>query len=138
MKKIIERKKEWIIFDAKDKILGRLACNIVEILIGKNNPEYSFNKDSGDYVIVINVSKILLTGNKLKQKIYYKHSEYPGNMKAIPLKNMMEKHPTFILKNAIKGMLPKNKLQQVFLKKLKLYPNDAHPHIAQKPTFIKN
>ena len=135
--KITNINKKWILFDATNKILGRLACNITEVLIGKNNPHYTYNNDSGDYVIVINTDKIILTGKKWEKKKYYKHSEYPGNIKITPI-NIFKKNTEFILRHAIKGMLPKNKLQKIYLKKLKLYSNNIHPHQGQNPIFIKN
>lgn len=129
--------KSWIILDAKNEILGRLACKISNILRGKNKISYSPNIDNGDYVIVINAKKIKTTGQKLKKKLYYRHSGYVGKLKSITLETMLEKHPTFIIKTAVKGMLPKNKLNKVFLKKLKIYPYEDHPHCAQKPKTIE-
>ncbi|HFL8824216.1 MAG TPA: 50S ribosomal protein L13 [Candidatus Azoamicus sp. OHIO1] len=139
MKKI--EKKEtatWIILDAENEILGRLACKISTILRGKNKITYAPNKDTGDYVIVINAKKIKTTGNKLKNKTYYRHSGYPGHLKSVTLETMLNKHPGFVLKNAVKGMLPKNKLSDIFLKKLKIYPDNIHPHSAQKPKILEN
>ncbi len=130
-------KDKWLIFNAENKILGRFASKIVTYLIGKNNPYYTQNKVMGNQIIIINSKKIKVTGEKIINKIYYKHSGYPGGIKSINLKTMFKKNPNFILKNAIRGMLPKNKLQKIFLKRLRIYPGLTHPHIAQKPISIK-
>ncbi len=121
----------WLIFNAENKTLGRFASKIAVILMGKNKINYAPNKVIGDKIIIINSKKIKISGNKTENKMYYKHSGYPGGLKIIKFKHMMLKDPTFIIKNAIKGMLPKNKLQKVLLKRLKIYPNSNHPHVAQ-------
>ncbi|MCD6545953.1 MAG: 50S ribosomal protein L13, partial [Thermotogae bacterium] len=120
----------------ENKILGRLASKIATILQGKNKPEYSPNSDCGDYVIVTNCEKIILTGKKLKDKKYYRHSGYLGNLKVKTAGEILEKNPEFLIKQAVKGMLPKNKLGRRMLKKLKVYAGPEHPHQAQKPEII--
>jgi len=130
-------KKNWLLINAKDEILGRMASKIASILIGKTKTNYLPNKISGDNIIIINSSQIKVTGKKLKQKLYYKHSGYPGGLKKTPLKDMIKKNPNFVIKNAVKGMLPKNKLQKILLKNLKVYSSAFHPHIAQNPQTLK-
>ncbi len=129
---------EWKLIDAKNEILGRLASKISIILMGKNKSTYLPNKVNGDYVIVINSKEIKFTGNKLENKLYYKHSGRPGSLKVKNLKTMLNTNPNYILKNAVKGMLPKNKLSKILLKRLKIYQEHIHPHNAQKPKFIEN
>ncbi|MFI4847396.1 MAG: 50S ribosomal protein L13 [Candidatus Makana argininalis] len=129
-------KKKWYILDVKDKILGRIATKVSIILSGKNKPEYNTNIDNGDYIIIINSNKIKITGNKFNKKIYYKHSGYIGGLKKITFKDKILKDPNFIIKNAIKGMLPKGPLGRSMLKKLKIYHNDKHNHEAQKPKIL--
>ncbi|MBM3709425.1 MAG: 50S ribosomal protein L13 [Actinobacteria bacterium] len=133
-KKDIEKK--WFLIDAKGKNLGRLSTEIVKILRGKNKPVFTPNIDCGDYIIVINASEIKVTGNKLADKLYYRHSGYVGNLKSMNLKEMLEKNPNFVLRNSVKGMLPHNKISRHVLKKLKIYAGDTHPHEAQKPQKI--
>jgi len=118
-KKDIEKK--WFLIDAKGKNLGRLSTEIVKILRGKNKPVFTPNIDCGDYIIVINASEIKVTGNKLADKLYYRHSGYVGNLKSMNLKEMLEKNPNFVLRNSVKGMLPHNKISRHVLKKLKIY-----------------
>lgn len=129
---------EWRIINAENKILGRLASKISIMLMGKNNPLYTPNKAMGYAIIVINSKKIKITGNKLKNKLYYRHSGKPGNLKVKNLQTILQTHPSYILKNAVKGMLPKNKISNVLLKRLKIYSEQNHPHEAQKPKFIEN
>jgi len=131
-----EVNKKWYLINAENKILGRLASKIATILQGKNKPEYSPNSDCGDYVIVTNCEKIILTGKKLKDKKYYRHSGYLGNLKVKTAGEILEKNPEFLIKQAVKGMLPKNKLGRRMLKKLKVYAGPEHPHQAQKPEII--
>lgn len=126
----------WLIIDAKNKILGRLASKIAILLTGKNKTTYKQNNITGDQIIIVNAKKIKVTGKKLTNKIYYKHTGYPGGLKSTTFKTMLEKNPTYILRNAVKGMLPKNKLQKIFLKRLKIYKDLNHPHEAQKPFLI--
>lgn len=130
-------KEKWLLFNADNVILGRLASLISIKLMGKDRTDYVPNKVTGSQIIVINSKKIRVTGKKFKQKFYYSHSEYPGGFKIINFKNMLEKNPNFIIKSAVKGMLPKNKLQKILLKRLKIYQDDSHPHFAQKPKLIE-
>jgi large subunit ribosomal protein L13 len=127
----IERK--WYLVDARDKTLGRLATEIARILRGKHKPYFTPHLDTGDYVIVINAGKIRVTGRKLDQKIYYRHSGYPGGLKSITLREQLVKHPTRALRAAVRGMLPHNRLGRRMIKKLKIYAQDSHPHRAQQP-----
>lgn len=128
--------KKWYLIDAKDQVLGRLADKIATILIGKNKPEYSPNADLGDYVIVINASKIRLSGKKEQQKIYYRHSLYPGGLKKIPFIRMQKNYPSYILKVAVWGMIKHTALGRKAFKKLKIYDGEIHPHAAQKPIIL--
>lgn len=129
-------KKKWYLVDAKDKTLGRLATAITKYLNGKNNPEYTPNIDTGDYVVVINAEKIHVTGNKLKNKKYYHHTGYQGGIKEISLEKLLLKKPQRVLEAAIKGMLPKGPLGRKMLNKLKVYAGIQHPHQAQKLTIL--
>ena len=129
--------RSWFLVDAKNKILGRMAVKIATVLIGKNKPTYAPEADRGDFVVVINAEKIKVTGNKKENKVYYKHSGYAGGLKSITLKRLQEKNPTTIIKMAVKGMLPKNKLQAKRTKRLKIYSGDKHPHQAQKMQLLK-
>ena len=126
----------WFLLDAKEQTLGRFATKVANILSGKNKPEYTPNADMGDYVVVINAKKMHVTGKKLDQKIYYRHSGYPGGIKSKPLKDVMNNSASEALKSAVKGMLPKNKLGKQMLTKLKVYDDENHPHSAQKPLSI--
>tara|TARA_B100000965_G_scaffold217339_1_gene181920 strand:- start:683 stop:1111 length:429 start_codon:yes stop_codon:yes gene_type:complete len=126
----------WILLDAKGQTLGRFAAKVAYMLSGKNKPEYTPNADMGDYVVVVNAKEINVTGKKLDQKIYYRHSGYPGGIKSKPLREVMENSASDALKSAVKGMLPKNKLGKQMLTKLKVYDDDKHPHSAQKPLTI--
>ena len=127
----------WFLLDAKEQTLGRFATKVANILSGKNKPEYTPNADLGDYVVVINAKKMHVTGKKLDQKIYYRHSGYPGGIKSKPLKYVMNNSASEALKSAVKGMLPKNKLGKQMLTKLKVYDDENHPHSAQKPLSIE-
>ncbi len=131
----IERK--WWVIDASGKTLGRLASEVASLLKGKHKPIYSPHLDVGDYVIVVNAAEVRVTGNKLAQKFYYRHSGYPGGLKSISLGRMMETHPTRVIEHAVKGMLPHNRLGAAMLKKLKVYPGAEHPHKAQVKTTEK-
>jgi large subunit ribosomal protein L13 len=124
-------KREWHIIDASDKILGRLATQVASLLMGKHKPIFSRNLDTGDFVVVINADKIRVTGNKAKQKLYYRHSGYPGGLKSISLEKMMQTKPTRVIELAVKGMLPHNRLGAKMIKKLRVYVGDTHPHLAQ-------
>jgi len=123
--------REWWVMDASGKTLGRLASEVAGLLKGKHKPIYSPHLDVGDYVIVVNAAKVRVTGNKLTQKIYYRHSQYPGGLKSTSLKRMMETYPTRVIEYAVKGMLPHNRLGAAMFKKLKVYPGAEHPHQAQ-------
>ena len=129
--------KSWILVDATNKTLGRLATKVAFRLIGKHKPEYTPNADLGDYVIVINAKKVTVTGQKLFQKKYYKHSGFPGGIKEKSLKEVLDSSPEEVIKSAVKGMLPKNKLGKQMIKKLKVYNSEQHPHEAQKPLEIE-
>ena len=128
--------QSWILIDAKDKTLGRLAAKIAPRLRGKHKPEYTPNTDLGDYIIVINANSINVTGQKLKQKKYYRHSGYPGGLKSKARDEILEISPEEVIISAVRGMLPKNKLGRKMLKKLKVYQEKDHPHQAQNPHKI--
>lgn len=133
MAKPNEVERKWYIIDAEGKTLGRLATEAATILRGKHKPEFTPHVDTGDFVVIINAEKIVVTGNKLQDKFYYSHSGYPGGLKKTSLKDMLNKHPERALQNAIFGMLPKNKLGNALQKKLKIYAGAEHPHAAQQP-----
>ena len=122
---------EWHVIDASGKALGRLAAQIATLLMGKHKPTYAPYLDTGDYVIVLNAAKVRVTGKKFKQKTYYRHSGYPGGIKAETYEEMMSTHPTRVIEHAVKGMLPHNRLGRAMFKKLKVYTGDSHPHQAQ-------
>ena len=128
--------ESWILVDAKGKTLGRLATQIANILSGKNKPEYTPNADMGDFVVVVNAIEVNVTGKKLDQKLYYRHSGYPGGIKSKPLREIMENSANDAIKSAVKGMLPKSKLGRQMFTKLKVYNDDQHPHAAQKPVTL--
>jgi len=128
--------RKWYVVDAEGISLGRLSSQIAKILQGKNKPTYTPHIDTGDFVIVVNADKINLSGNKLTQKVYYRHTNYPGGIKETLAKDMLEKHPERVIKHAVKGMLPKSILGKQMLSKLKIYAGPAHPHDAQKPEKI--
>ncbi len=130
-------KRDWFLVDVDGKVLGRVATHIANVLRGKNKPLFSPHVDSGDFVIVVNAEKVVLTGNKLADKIYYSHSGYPGGIKSISAGKLMEKKAEDIIRKAVKGMLPKNKLASHMLKKLKIYTGSAHPHEAQQPKSLQ-
>lgn len=127
----IERK--WYVVDATDQVLGRLATRIATRLRGKNKPVYTPNVDTGDFVIVLNAEKVRLTGRKLDQKVYYRHSGYPGGLRSETARERLKNKPQEIITDAVWGMLPKNRLGRAMLKKLKVYRGGEHPHSAQKP-----
>jgi large subunit ribosomal protein L13 len=129
--------KSWYIVDATDKILGRLATKVASILRGKDKVIFSPHQDVGDEVIVVNASKIRVTGKKMATKEYKRYSAYPGGLNIETLETVMKKRPEYVVRHAVKGMLPKNKLGEKMLKKLRVYPNDVHPHAAQKPRELK-
>lgn len=125
--------RSWWLVDADGLVLGRLAAELAKILKGKNKPIYTTHLDVGDHVIVINAEKVMLTGNKLQKKIYYRHSGYPGGLKEIPYEVLMRDKPELMVEKAVRGMLPKNSLGRSMLKKLHVYSGPDHPHAAQKP-----
>ena len=131
-----EVEKKWVLIDADGKVLGRLASDIAMILRGKTKPTFTPHMDMGDNVIVINAEKIVLTGKKSEDKEYFKHTEYPGGKKFINIKKIMAEKPEFVITNAVKGMLPKNRLGREVLKNLKVYVGSEHPHVAQKPEVL--
>ncbi len=124
-------KREWHVFDASDRILGKLATQVASLLMGKHKPMFTRNLDTGDFVVIINADKVRVTGNKAKQKLYYRHSGYPGGFKSISLEKMMQTNPTRVIEYAVKGMLPHTRLGASMLKKLRVYVGDSHPHLAQ-------
>ncbi|MBT3864637.1 50S ribosomal protein L13 [Candidatus Peregrinibacteria bacterium] len=128
---------KWFIIDAEGKVLGKIATLVADTLRGKNKPIFTPHMDCGDFVIIINAEKVTLTGNKLDQKMYYSHSGYKGGLKTVPARKMLAEKPTKILQEAIKSMLPKNRLQKTFMNKLKLYVGAEHPHEAQQPTPLE-
>ena len=125
--------RDWVIVDAADKVLGRLASQIAQRLRGKHKPEFAPHLDAGDFVVVVNAEKVKITGRKLDQKMYYRHSGWIGGLKETVMRDMMDKKPDQVLIKAVKGMLPKNRLGRQMLKKLKVYAGGEHPHTAQQP-----
>ncbi len=132
-----EIERQWYVVDAEGQTLGRLASEIAKVLKGKHKPIYSPHLDTGDCIIVINAEKIHVTGRKMDQKVYYRHSGYPGGLKSVTLREQLEKHPTRVVRSAVKGMLPHNRLGRAMLRKLKVYAGDAHPHQAQQPKALE-
>lgn len=132
-----EIEREWVLIDATDQVLGRVAVKAAHILKGKHKPQYTPHIDTGDFVIVINADKIRVTGNKAEDKRYYRHSGFPGGLKSESFNEAMAKHPERVIEHAVKGMLPKNTLGRAMGKKLKVYAGAEHPHMAQKPREIK-
>jgi large subunit ribosomal protein L13 len=125
--------REWYLVDAEGKTLGRLATQIADTLRGKRKPQYTPHVDTGDFVVVVNAEKIAVTGKKLEDKLYYRHSGYPGGLRSRPLRDELERRPTEVLRKAVKGMLPRNRLARAQLGKLKIYAGPEHPHAAQNP-----
>jgi len=125
--------KKWFVIDAKDKVLGRVAVEAARMLRGKNKPQFTPYADAGDFVVVINAAKVRLTGKKLEQKMYYRHSGYQGGLKVTQASTLLKVKPERLFWLAVRGMLPKNTLGRAQLKKLKVYAGDSHPHAAQKP-----
>lgn len=132
-----EVEREWLLIDAEDLVLGRVASKAAHILKGKHKPQYTPHVDTGDFVVIINADKIRVTGVKATDKEYYRHSGYPGGLKCETFQEAMEKHPTRVIEHAVKGMLPKNTLGRAMAKKLKVYAGPEHPHMAQQPREIK-
>lgn len=125
--------REWYVVDAKDQTLGRLASRLAQVLRGKHKPIYTPHVDTGDHVVVVNCSKVVLTGNKLNDKMRYRHSRYPGGLTATPFSKLMATRPDFVVREAVRGMLPKGPLGRKMLTKLRVYPGPDHKHEAQKP-----
>lgn len=132
-----EINREWFLVDAEGKTLGRMASEIALRLRGKHKPEFTPHVDTGDYIVVVNVEKLRVTGNKMNDKLYQHHTGYVGNLKTIKLKDMIAKHPERVLEKAVKGMLPKNTLGRQMFRKLKVYAGPAHPHEAQEPKVLE-
>ena len=140
--KTFQAKKEevehkWYLVNAEGKVLGRLSTELVKILKGKNKPTYTPHMDTGDFVVVVNAGKVTLTGKKMKDKIYYHHTGYPGGIKEMNAEKLLAKKPTEMIRMAVKGMLPKNSLGRQMLRKLKIYAGPNHPHDAQKPVPLE-
>jgi large subunit ribosomal protein L13 len=131
-----EIEKKWYVVDAENKVLGRLASEIANRLRGKHKPTFSAFIDNGDFIIVTNAEKVALTGNKLDDKMYYRHTGYMGGLKEATAKELLAKHPTDLIMHAVRGMLPKNKIGRAQLKKLKIYAGKDHPHAAQQPAEL--
>ncbi len=130
-------KRKWFVVDAQGKTLGRLATRVATVLIGKHKPEFAPHMDVGDFVIVVNADKIHVTGRKLDQKKYYRHSGYPGGLSEITLRDQLVRYPTRAVELAVRGMLPKNRLRRHMLRKLKVYASPEHPHGPQKPEWLE-
>jgi large subunit ribosomal protein L13 len=132
-----DRERNWVLIDAKGKTLGRLATQIADLLRGKRKPTYTPHVDVGDFVVVINAEQIAVTGDKLHDKMYYRHSGYPGGLKKRTLNDMLERRPEEVIRLAVKGMLPRNRLARKQLTKLKVYAGPDHPHAAQQPVALE-
>jgi large subunit ribosomal protein L13 len=128
--------RRWYVVDAEGQTLGRLATRIADVLRGKDKPTYTPHVDTGDFVVVVNAEKIQVTGNKLDQKMYHRHSGYPGGLRSRPLREQLERRPTEVIRKAVKGMLPRNKLGRAQIGKLKIYAGPEHPHEAQAPESL--
>jgi large subunit ribosomal protein L13 len=135
--KTVDNPGKWFVVDAEGKILGRLASQVAARLRGKHNPMYTPHADTGDTIVVINAEKVVLTGRKMDQKRYYRHSGYMGGIKETPIREMLAKKPEEVLRFAVKGMLPKNRLGRKIFKKLKVYAGGDHPHTAQRPEALE-
>jgi large subunit ribosomal protein L13 len=131
------RQRDWYVVDAEGKTLGRLATQIANVLRGKTKPEYTPHCDTGDFVVVINAEKVTVTGKKREQKLYWRHSGYPGGIRSRTLQEMLDRQPEEVLRKAVKGMLPRNKLGRAQLRKLKVYAGSDHPHTAQQPKELE-
>ncbi len=131
-----EIERNWRLVDADGKVLGRIATEIADILRGNNKPVFTPHLDTGDFVVVVNAEKIKLTGNKMADKVYYHHTGFPGGIKGITAEKLLEKEPGKLITEAVKGMLPKNKLRKQFMGKLKVYVGSKHPHEAQQPQVV--
>jgi large subunit ribosomal protein L13 len=132
-----EIERRWWVVDARDQTLGRLATRIAVLLEGKHKPIYSPHLDTGDHVVVVNAEKVRVTGDKLRQKTYYRHSNYPGGLKAETLETLLGRKPELVIERAVKGMLPQNRIGRAMFRKLKVYRGAEHPHAAQQPTTVE-
>ncbi len=132
-----ELEHKWYLVNAEGKVLGRLSTELVKILKGKNKPTYTPHMDTGDFVVVVNAAKVTLTGKKMKDKVYYHHTGFPGGIKEMNAEKLLAKKPTEMIRMAVKGMLPKNSLGRQMLRKLKIYAGPSHPHEAQKPVPLE-
>lgn len=132
-----EVRRDWFVVDATDKVLGRLAAELARRLRGKHKPEYTPHVDTGDYIVVVNVDKLRVTGNKAEQKKYFRHSGFPGGIYETTFEKLHQRFPSRVLEKAVKGMLPKGPLGYAMLKKLKVYAGDTHPHVAQQPRALE-
>ena len=132
-----EVKRDWFVVDATDRVLGRVASEIARRLRGKHKPEFTPHVDTGDFIVVVNVEKLRVTGNKAEDKIYYRHSGYPGGLYETNFTKMQQRFPARVLEKAVKGMLPKGPLGYAMIKKLKVYAGAAHPHAAQQPQALE-
>lgn len=141
MKTFVAKEKDinrrWLLVDAEDKVLGRLAVAIARVLMGKHKPIYTPNLDCGDFVVVVNAEKIRLTGKKMQTKVYQRYSGYPGGLHVTPIADVLKRHPTRVIREAVRRMLPKNKLGRVMLTKLKAYAGETHRHEAQNPEPVE-
>ncbi len=136
-KEDLEGSRKWFVVDANGKTLGRLASSVASVLKGKTKAIYTPNMDAGDFVIIVNADKVHLTGRKLDQKVYYRHSGYPGGLKSVTAGTLMGTKPERVIKMAVQGMLPKTQLGKQMLSKLKIYAGESHPHAAQQPAEMK-
>jgi large subunit ribosomal protein L13 len=134
--KASELDNQWVLVDANDQLLGRIAAQIASVLLGKNKPQFTPGVDTGDFVVVINAEKVRVTGTKLDDKVYYHHSGHPSGIKDITLRQQLAKHPDRVMRSAVWGMLPHNKFGRKLIKKLKIYAGPEHPHAAQEPKQI--
>ncbi len=132
-----EVRRDWFVIDATDKTLGRMATEIARRLRGKHKPEYTPHVDTGDYIVVVNAEKVQVTGNKPKDKMYHRHTGYPGGLKSMPFEKMIQSHPERLIELTVKGMLPKNPLGRAMLKKLKVFAGPEHDHSAQQPKALE-
>ena len=130
--------REWVLVDANDQNLGRLATQIAIVLLGKHKPEFTPGVELGDHVIVVNAERITVTGNKMDDKMYYRHSGYPGGLKSINLRDQLAKHPERVIEKAVWGMLPHNRMGRHLMRKLRIYAGPDHPHIAQEPKSLQD
>ena len=130
---LADLKYDWYVVNAEGQTMGRLAAKIARVMLGKHKPQFTPGVDTGDFVVVVNAEKLVVTGKKLEEKMYYRHSQYPGGLKRISLRDQLAKHPERVITAAVRGMLPRNKYGRALIKKLKVYAGPEHPHQAQNP-----